>query len=239
MQMQNLLSLTRKAIDEYKMINNGDKIAIGLSGGKDSFSLLIALNEIKKFYPLNYEIIGITVSLGFDEFDTSPIKRFCDKLNIEYHVVSTNIGEIVFNDRKETNPCSLCSKLRKAALYTKAVELGCNKTALGHNKDDVIQTFFLSMFYEGRIHTFKPVTYLDRKKIYILRPLIYLPENKISSFINKQSDVNIVKNPCPVEGMTKRDDIKHFILEQSKKINDFEQKIFNQIQRLPLAGWER
>ena len=238
MTLQNLLGLTRKAIDDYNMIEDGDKIAIGLSGGKDSLSLLFALHEMRRFYPKKYELFAITVCLGFDGFDPSPAASVCKELDIPYSVVKTDIGDVVFNKRKEQNPCSLCSKMRKGALHNEALRLGCSKVALGHNKDDVIQTFFLSMFFESRIHTFRPVNYLDRKKIHLLRPLVYVPEKDIAGFIKKLGAA-IVVNPCPVEKHTKRAVIKDFIAEQSKIYDNFDDRIFGQIQRLPIAGWER
>ncbi len=230
MKLQKLLSYVRRACDDYNMIEENDKIAVGVSGGKDSLALLIALNGLKRFYPKKFELCAITVSLGLEGFDTTPVKRLCDELNIEYSVVETDIGEVVFDIRKESNPCSLCSKMRKGALNSEVVAKGCNKIALGHNKDDVIETFFLSLFYEGRIHAFSPVTFLDIKGIHSIRPLIYVPEAEVISFVKSQ-EIQTVKNPCTVDGYTKREAMKKFIKEQAKQYDDLEQKIFGAIQR--------
>ena len=164
MKLQKLLSFVRRAVDDYNMIQKGDKIAVGISGGKDSLSLLIALKALQRFYPKKFEIEAISVDLGFDNMSFEKINKFCNDLCVNYSIIKTDIAEIIFNQRKEKNPCSLCAKMRKGALNDKAQQLGCNKVALGHNRDDVIETFFMSMFYEGRIYTFNPVTYLDRDR---------------------------------------------------------------------------
>ena len=164
MKMQQLLSLVRRAVQDYNMIEDNDRIAIGISGGKDSLTLLSALKAMQRFYPKGYELEAITVSLGFENMDFSPIQKFCDSIGVNYTIVETDIGQIIFDERKEKNPCALCSKMRKGALNTMAEKLGCNKVALGHNKDDVIETFLMALLYEGRIHCFSPCTYLSRKK---------------------------------------------------------------------------
>ena len=238
MTLQKMMGYLRRAAEDYRMIEDGDRIAVGLSGGKDSVALLAALHKMRDYYPAKYELYAITVSLGFEGFDTTPISGLCDRLNVGHIIVETAIGATVFDERGEKNPCSLCSKMRKGALYNKAKELRCNKIALGHNRDDVIQTFFLSMFYEGRIHTFSPVTYLDRSGLTVIRPLVYAPEKYILSYV-KKSGLTAVHNPCPVNGATKREDIKAFVRAQSKKYKSFEEKIFGQITRLPVAGWEK
>ena len=185
MKHQRLLSYVRRAVDDYKMINEGDKIAVGLSGGKDSICLLLALSDLRRFYPNKFELCAITVSLGFEGTDFSPMAKLCEEIGVEYHILNTDIGEIIFDERKEANPCSLCAKMRKGALNDKAEELGCNKIALGHNRDDINETFFMSLLYEARINTFAPVSYLDRKKLYSIRPLMYVPESEIIGYINK------------------------------------------------------
>ena len=176
MNLQKLLSYTRQAVNDYNMIKDGDKIAVGISGGKDSLCLLAALSEMRRFFPYKYELEAITVSLGFNETDYSGVKSFCDKLGVNYTVVDTQIGRIIFDERKEENPCSLCAKMRKGALNNAAEELGCNKIALGHNKNDVIETFLMSLIFEGRISCFSPVSFLEKKKLYSIRPLIYVSE---------------------------------------------------------------
>ena len=185
MKMQRLLSYVRRAVQDYDMIQDGDRIAVGISGGKDSLTLLMALKGLQRFYPKKFEIEAITVSLGFEGMDFSPIQKFCDELGVHYSIVDTQIGEIIFDARKEKNPCALCSKMRKGALNNKVEELGCNKIALGHNRDDVIETFFMSLFYEGRIHCFSPYTFLSKKKIASIRPLIYVPEKDVIGFATK------------------------------------------------------
>lgn len=238
MKLQKLLSYVRKAVDDYAMIEDKDKIAVGLSGGKDSIALLIALKSLQRFYTKKFELEAITISLGFENMNFNPMIELCKNLDVNYTIEHTDIGTIIFDERKEKNPCSLCSKMRKGALNEVAEKLGCNKIALGHNKDDVIQTFFLSLFYEGRINTFAPITYLDRKKLYSIRPLMYSQEKDIKSFINK-SNIEIIKNPCPANGNTKREDMKNFIYEMEKKYNNFDEKIFGAIQRSKISGWDK
>ncbi|HOA81171.1 MAG TPA: tRNA 2-thiocytidine biosynthesis TtcA family protein, partial [Defluviitaleaceae bacterium] len=201
MKLQNLLSFVRRAVDDYNMIQDGDRIAIGISGGKDSLALLLALRGLQRFYPKKFELEAITISLGFDNFDLDGVKKLCDEIGVRYTIKNTDIAQVVFDERKEKNPCSLCSKMRKGALNDVAKSLNCNKVALGHNKDDVIQTLLLSMFYEGRIYTFSPVSYLDRTDLYTIRPLIYVPEKGIINFSQKEG-LPIVISPCPADGNT-------------------------------------
>ncbi len=228
MKLQKMLTLVRKCVDDYNLIEDGDKIAVGISGGKDSVSLLIALKELQRFYPKKFEICAITVSLGLPNFDLTEIKDLCKKIDVEYEIVETQIGEIVFDVRQEKNPCSLCSKMRKGAIVDAAKKMGCNKLAYGHNRDDVIQTLFMSMFYAGKLHTFTPSTYLDGQDIYSIKPLIYVPEKDVIGFVNKY-DVPVVKSPCTVDGYTKREEMKNFVKEQRQKYDKFDEKIFNAI----------
>lgn len=238
MKLQKLLSYVRRAVDDYNMIEEGDNIAVGLSGGKDSISLLIALKSLQRFYPNKFKIEAITVSLGFKDTNFDDMVKLCKEIDVNYTIEYTDIGTIVFDERKEKNPCSLCAKMRKGALNDTAEKLGCNKIALGHNKDDVIETFFLSLFYEGRINTFAPITYLDRKKLYSIRPLMYVSEKDVRSFVNK-NNIDIVKNSCPANGNTKREDIKNFIHDLQKSYNNIDEKIFGAIQRSQISGWKR
>lgn len=237
MKLQRLLSYVRRAVDDYNMIEEGDKIAVGISGGKDSLCTLIALAHLRRFYPKKFELVGITVSLGFEGTDYSPVKKLCDELNVEYYVVNTDIGQIIFDERKEKNPCSLCAKMRKGALNDEADRLGCNKIALGHNKDDVVETFFMSLFFEGRINTFAPVSFLDRMKLYSIRPLMYVPEYEARSFIN-QGGYTLVENPCPADGETKRQEIRDLIKVLSKDYENLSGKVFGAIQRSAIKGWD-
>lgn len=236
MKLQKLLSYVRRAVDDYHMIAEGDKIAVGVSGGKDSLCLLVALRHLQRFYPQKFTLEAITVSLGLSGAKYDDIQTFCDTLGVPYHLVETEIGQIIFEERKEKNPCSLCAKMRKGALNTKAEELGCNKIALGHNKDDVVETFFMSLFYEGRINCFAPVSYLDRSKLYSIRPLIYVPEWECRSFVNK-SGIEIVKNPCLADGNTKRQETKELLAELSQQYDHLQEKVFGAIQRSNLKGW--
>lgn len=214
MELQRLYSYTRKAIDDYKMIDDGDRIAIGISGGKDSLTLLYALSGLRRFYPKKFELVAISVDLGLGIQNFDKIEQLCKSLYVPLHIVPTEIGKIVFDDRKETNPCSLCAKMRKGALNEKALELNCNKIAYAHHKDDIIETMMMSLIYEGRIHSFSPVTFLDRTGLTVLRPMMYVSEAEVIGFRNKM-DLPVAKNPCPVDGHTKREYIKNLI----KQIN--------------------
>ena len=174
-----LLSYARRAVDDYKMIEDGDKIAVGISGGKDSLALLTALAGLRRFYPQKFDILALSIDMGLEGMDFSPVAKYCEELGVEYKIVKTEISNIIFNVRKEPNPCSLCAKMRRGALNTAAVEEKCNKVALGHHFDDVVETFMLNLFFEGRIGTFSPVTYLSRMDITVIRPLIYMPEKDV------------------------------------------------------------
>lgn len=234
--MQKLLSYTRRAIDHYHMIEAGDRIAVGVSGGKDSLALLVALANLRKFYPKPYEVVAITLEMGYEEMDFSAVQALCDSLGVAYIRVPTQIKQIVFDIRKEPSPCSLCAKLRRGALHEAALAAGCRKVALGHHFDDVVETYMLSLVYEGRISCFKPVTYLDRKGITLIRPLLYTPEYYIRSFA-RRVELPIVENPCPADGNTKRQEVKELLrsLEQTHK--GLRERIFGAIQRYPLDGW--
>ncbi len=237
MKLQKLLSYVRRAVEDYNMIEQGDKIAVGISGGKDSICLLLALKNLQRFYTKQFELEAITVSLGLPNANYDDIQRFCDKIGVNYTVVNTDIGQIIFEERKEKNPCSLCAKMRKGALNDMAEQLNCNKVALGHNKDDIVETFFMSLFYEGRIHCFSPVSFLDRKQIYSIRPLMYVPEPEIKGFIQK-SGISIVKNPCIADGNTKRQETKQLLQSLSKDYKNLQEKVFGAIQRSDIKGWK-
>ncbi|GMQ57047.1 tRNA 2-thiocytidine(32) synthetase TtcA [Vallitalea sediminicola] len=237
MKLQQLLSHTRKAVDTYNMIDDGDKIAIGVSGGKDSLALLYALKGLQRFYPKKFEIEAITVSLGFDNFDLTGIKNLCTELDINYTVVDTDIGEIIFNERKEKNPCSLCAKMRKGALNEMADKLGCNKIALGHHKEDIVETMMMSLFFEGRFYTFSPVTYLDRMKLYSIRPLMYVAEKDIIGFKNKYN-LPVVKSPCPADGNTKREYMKNLLSNLEKENPGLGQRLYRSIESSDIKGWQ-
>ncbi len=237
MQLQHLLSYVRRAVQDYNMIAEGDRIAIGISGGKDSLILALALSHLKRFYPKSFEIMGITVSLGFDNFDLSEVGSFFDTLQVPFYVCNTQIAQIIFEERKESNPCSLCSKMRKGALYEEAKKMGCTKIALGHNKDDINETLLMSLFYEGRIHTMAPVTYMDQVDLHIIRPLIYAPEKDIRGFVKKEG-LPVVKSPCPADGQTKRETTKELISSLQRDIPRLPEHLFGAIQRSTIEGWK-
>ena len=234
--IKRILGQVRKAIQDFEMIQEGDRIAIGVSGGKDSLTLLIALRKLMDFYPLKFELKAVTLTMGIGEMDLSSVQRLCDDIGVEYIIEDTLIGKIVFEAMQEKNPCSLCANLRRGALNSTALKLGCNKVALAHNRDDVIETLLLSTFYEGRIHSFSPVTYLDKKDIYIIRPLIYVEEKQIKAFV-KERNLQIVQNPCTANGHTKRQYIKELLKDLSHETRDIKSNIFGALKRSGLDGW--
>ena len=212
MKLQQLLSYVRKAIDDYQLIESGDKIAVGISGGKDSLALLHALAALRRFYPKSFELYAITIDLGFNNLILDKIIDMCKELAVPYEIVKTDIAQIIFEERKESNPCSLCAKMRKGALNEAIKKMGCNKVAYAHHKDDVIETMMLSLLFEGRFHTFAPVTYLDRMDVTVIRPLIYVEEADVIGFVNK-NELPVVKSPCPADGNTKREYV-HLLLQR-------------------------
>lgn len=234
--LQKLLSRVRKAVSDYDMIKEGDKIAVGVSGGKDSISLLYCLNALKDFYPEKFSIVAITLSLGNPGFDIDAIIDLYNRLEVPYHIEETNIAKIVFDVRQEKNPCSLCSNMKRGAFYNTAKKLGCNKAAFGHHKDDVIETLLLSLFYEGRVNTFSPVTYLDRKDITLIRPLIYVEEKMIRSFV-KSENIIPIKSGCRADNMTKRKFVKDYIHEIMKDNPKVKDNMFGAIMRNGMNGW--
>lgn len=238
MELQKLYSYTRHAIDQYHMINDNDKIAIGVSGGKDSLTLLYALSGLRRFYPKKFDLVAISVDLGFGIQDFSEIQKLCDSLNVDLHIVPTQINQIVFIDRKESNPCSLCAKMRKGALNEKAKELGCNKIAYAHHKDDIIETMMLSMIYEGRFHSFAPVTYLDRTELYVIRPMMFISESEVIGFQHKMN-LPVAKNPCPADGHTKREYVKNLIADINYNNPGVKERMFSAISNSKIKGWER
>lgn len=236
MKLQKLLSYTRRAIDSYTMIDEGDKIAVGISGGKDSLTLLYALSHLRKFYPKHFELIAITVDLGMEGFDLTEIEKLCHELDVEYYVVHTEIYDIIFNVRKETNPCSLCAKMRKGALNEKVSELGCNKVAYAHHKDDFMETLIMSLLYEGRIHTFSPKSYLDRSRLMVIRPFMYINEEEIISF-QKEMKLPVVKAKCIADGNTKREYAKQVIARLEAETPGCRNRIFSAIENGNIKGW--
>ena len=227
----------RRAVDDYDMIREGDRVAVGVSGGKDSLLLLLALHHLQSFYPQHFELEAITIELGFEGMDFAPVAELCKELDIPYTCLKTDIKEIVFDVRREDNPCSLCAKMRRGALNDAIRARGINKLALGHHFDDAVETFLLSLLFEGRISCFRPVTYLDRSGVTQIRPLIYAGEQKIAN-LAEALQVPVVENPCPQDKSSKRYEIKQLLKTMSADYPDMKSKIFGAMQRYPLPGWE-
>ena len=236
MKLQQVLSYVRRAVDDYHMIEEGDKIAIGISGGKDSLTLLYALHGLQRFYPKHFEIHAVTVDLGFQNLNLDKIQELCKSLNVEYTIVKTDIAQIIFEERKEENPCSLCAKMRKGALNDAIKAVGCNKIAYAHHKDDVVETMLMSLIFEGRFHTFAPVTYLDRMELTVIRPLMYMKEADVIGFVNKHQ-VPVVKSPCPADGHTKREYVKNLLKNLNEENPGVRERMFTAIQCGNMKGW--
>lgn len=237
MKLQQVLSVVRKALEDYHMIDDGDKIAVGISGGKDSLTLLYALSGLRRFYPQKFELMAVTVDLGFQNLDLSKIDALCTELHVEYEIVKTDIAQIIFEDRKESNPCSLCAKMRKGALNEAVRAAGFNKIAYAHHKDDVVETMLMSLIYEGRFHTFSPGTYLDRTELTVIRPLLYMHEADVIGFVNKYN-VPVVKSPCPADGHTKREYVKQLLQQLNRENPGVKERMFTAIQTGSLKGWK-
>lgn len=236
MKLQRLLSLTRQALDKYELIEDGDRIAVGVSGGKDSLTLLYALHHLRRFYPKKYELCAITVDLGLGNMNLEPVRSLCEEFGIPYTVIDTEIGKVLFEIRKESNPCSLCAKMRKGALNEKAKELGCNKIAYAHHRDDVIETMMMSLFYEGRFYAFSPYTYLDRMDLAVIRPMLFVTEADVVGFKNKYQ-LPVCKNPCPMDGYTKRQYIKELIVKLQQNNPHLKDCMFHAILDGNIKGW--
>ena len=236
MKLQRLLSLIRQAVDQYEMIEEGDHIAIGISGGKDSLTLLWGLAHLQKFYPKHFSLSAITVDMGIDSMNLEPIKALCQEIQVPYEIVPTEIGKILFDIRKETNPCSLCAKLRKGALNNKALEMGCNKIAYAHHKDDLIETAMMSLLYEGRFYAFSPVTHLDRTDLTVIRPLMFVSEADVKGFRNKYQ-LPVCKNPCPMDGHTRREYVKNLIHTLNMENPGVKDRLFRAVIEGHIDGW--
>ena len=239
--MNKILSLTRRCVEDYDMIQPGDKIAVGVSGGKDSLVLLTALAELRKFYPVPVTVEAITLDMGHADgregMDFSAVAEYCKKLDVPYTLIESEIHHVIFDLRKEKNPCSMCAKMRRGALHNALADMGIDKIALGHHYDDAIETFFLSLFYEGRLSCFQPVTFLDRTGITQIRPLLYCGEILVRHTAERLN-MPVVFNPCPADGNTKRQEIKELVYELQGRYPDFKDRIFGAMQRLPLPEWE-
>ena len=233
--MQRLMGLVRRCADDYRMIAPNDKIAVGVSGGKDSLALLTLLAALREYYPQPFELTAITIDMGLG-MDFSPIAALCDKLNVPFTQVKTEIGPIIFDYRKEKNPCSMCAKMRRGALNKALTEQGFSKVALGHHYDDAVETFLMSLIFEGRLSCFQPVTYLDRMGVTQIRPMLYLTEGMVRRFAAEQQ-LPVIENRCPADKNTKRQEIKELIATLSKTYPDLKERVFGAMQRLPLPEW--
>jgi len=227
----------RRCIDDYNMIEPGETVAVGVSGGKDSMVLLCALNHLRKYHPCKFKLHAVTLDMGVKGMDFSPVEELCKELDVPFTQKFSDIARIIFEERKEKNPCSLCATMRRAALCCMVSELGIKKIALAHHFDDAVETFLLSLIYEGRIHCFQPVTYLDRTDVTQIRPMLYVGELAIKNF-EAAKGLKIVKNPCPMNGVSKREDIKMLLKTLSLEHPDIKSKLFGAMKRLPLTGWE-
>ena len=234
--MQKLIGLVRRCVEDYHMIEDGDRIGVGVSGGKDSLALLVFLAELRKYNTNSFDIEAITIDLGLG-MDYSRVEGLCKQLDVPFTLVKTEIAPVVFDHRKESNPCSMCSKMRRGALNQALLEKGMNKLALGHHYDDAVETFMMSLLYEGRISCFQPVTNLDRTGIIQIRPMLYIREQTVDNFVSRLQ-LPVLENRCPVDKQTKREEIKQLIYSLASKYPDLKDKIFGAMQRFPLPEWE-
>ena len=234
--MQRLIGLVRRCVEDYRMIEPGDKIGVGVSGGKDSLALLVFLAELRKYHSTAFELEAITIDMGLG-MDYSGIEALCKKLDVSFTLVKTEIAPVIFDYRKEKNPCSMCSKMRRGALNQALLDKGLNKLALGHHYDDAVETFMMSLLYEGRISCFQPVTNLDRSGIIQIRPMLYIHEQTIDNFAGRMN-LPVLENRCPVDKQTKREEIKKLIYDLSATYPDLRDRVFGAMQRFPLPEWE-
>ena len=234
--MQQLLGRVRRCIEDYRMIEAGDRIAVGVSGGKDSLVTLLALARLRRFLPTPFTLEAITLEMGMPEMDYTPVAQLCEALDVPYTRINVPVYEIIFEERKEKNPCSLCAKLRRGSLNTALTERGISKIALGHHYDDAVETMMMNLLFEGRIGCFQPVTFLDRTGVTQIRPLLYCHEDEIQRIANREK-LPIVHNTCPIDGHSRRQEVKELLASMEKTYPDLKQKIFGAMQRYPLYGW--
>ena len=236
--MQKILSYVRRACQEFDLIQSGDKIAVGVSGGKDSLVLLAALAQMRQFSEFDYSLHAITMDPRFfgEDGDFSSVERFCKKLDVPFTLIKTDIYEVVFDIRKEKNPCSLCAKMRRGALHSAAVEAGCNKIALAHSFDDAVETFMMNLFKEGRIGCFSPKSYLSRRNLTLIRPLVFVPESAVISCAT-QNNFEIVKSPCPIDKSTYRQATKEFLQQKEREDKGFKLRLFTALRKSNIDGW--
>lgn len=234
--MQRMMGLVRRCAADYRMIEPNDRIAVGVSGGKDSVTLLYLLAALREYYPEPFALTAITIDMGLPGMDFSPLEALCARLNVPYRMVKTEIGPIIFDYRKEKNPCSMCAKMRRGALNQALLAQGFSKVALGHHYDDAVETFLMSLTFEGRLSCFQPVTYLDRTGVTQIRPMLYLTEGMIRNFVEREQ-LPVVHNVCPADKHTKREEIKQLIVRLQKDYPDLKERVFGAMQRLPLPEW--
>ena len=236
--MSDITGTVRRCIQDYDMIKEGDKIAVGVSGGKDSVALLTALARLQSYYPKRFELTAITLSMGLPGMDFTPIKTLCQELDVPYVVKETQIAQIIFEARQEKNPCALCSKMRRGALNDTIKEMGISILALGHHMDDAVETLVMNLVYEGRIGCFEPVTYMSRSGVTQIRPMLYCREMDVTGFVRREK-LPIVESTCPMDKNSRREDTKKLLSQLTHQFPDLRTKLFGAMQRLPLKGWER
>ena len=235
--MEHLTSLVRRCVEDYDMIQEDDRIAVGISGGKDSLALLCSLASLRRYYPKKFTLAAITIGIGFDDMDFSGVRELCRRLDVDYIYVESDIRHVVFDVKQEKNPCSLCVKMRKGLLNDTLIANGITKVAFGHHMDDAVETYLMSLIYEGRISCFRPVTFMDRSGVTQIRPMLYADEAMTAS-VARRYNLPVVKNTCPMDGVSKRQDVKELIEKLSLEQKDFKPKVFRAIQRFPMPGWE-
>ena len=235
--MKKILSRLRRAVEDYNMIEDGDRIAVGISGGKDSLVALLAMKNLQRFYPKKFHLEAVTIDLGFSDMDYTPIQKLCEEIDVPYHIERTDIKQIVFDIRKEENPCSLCAKLRRGAMCAAVKSRNIDKVVYGHHFDDVINTYFLSLIYEGRMNTFSPVTYLERMEVTVIRPFIYTEESDIRRYA-ENNNLPVVKNSCPADKNTKRQYAHDLVWKLERENHGFRNRLFTAIQKSGISGWK-
>jgi len=234
--LNKVTGLVRRCVEDYDMIGDGETVAVGVSGGKDSLALLRAMKRLQGYFPKRFQLHAVTLDMGVESADFKPVERLCEELGVPYTMRRTDIAAVVFNEREEKNPCSLCAKMRRGALNDLIKELGIRKIALGHHYDDAIETFLMSMLFEGRISCFQPVTYMSRADTTQIRPMLYVGEGTIIR-LAEQAGLPVIYNPCPMNGVSKRAEVKTLLKKLSSSYPDLKSKIFGAMQRLPLEGW--
>ena len=236
-EMKRLLSFVRRAVDDYEMIEEGDKICVGVSGGKDSLTLLEVLAEMRRFYPKKYEIFAVTIDMGFEGQDYSEVEEYCRRIGVTYKIVKTEIAKIIFDVRKESNPCSLCARMRRGSLHAAAQELGCNKVALGHHYDDAVETFMMNLFFEGRLGCFSPKSYLSNRKITLIRPLLYATEKDVQ-YYTRRKELPVITSLCPEDHATERENMKNLLSDLERTNKGLKHRIFHAMCKSEIDGFK-